>query len=255
MFVCQPDRTVGTEEGLPISSFQIKLVACAAMLIDHLGALFLVLYPQYIFFVLFRVVGRISFPLFAFIAANAALHTRNIGNYAKRLFLFALLSEIPFNLFMNLVTNEPVSIYRIQNQNVLFTFAAGIFAVMLYNEAKAHEKMLAKVLLIFAVILTFCATAYCKTDYGVTGVLIILTLYIIMSTAKIPDKHRKAAVLCVMIIASAFLGTDPITQIAALCSIVFIALYKNQKGRSFRWAFYMFYPVHFLVLTLIGTRI
>ncbi|MFN2363319.1 MAG: TraX family protein, partial [Halarsenatibacteraceae bacterium] len=73
-----------------MSSFQIKMVAITTMLIDHIGS---IIFPEYI---ILRVIGRLAFPLFAFLITEGYRHTSNINRYLVRLSIFALISQYPF---------------------------------------------------------------------------------------------------------------------------------------------------------------
>src|SRR5258706_7044420 len=100
-----------------LTVFDIKIIAIITMIIDHVGEFF---FPQ---FFLLRVVGRLSFPLFAWLIANGAHHTKNINVYLKRLFIFAVISQIPLS-----VANFQLD-PRLWYLNVLFTLFLGLFAL------------------------------------------------------------------------------------------------------------------------------
>src|SRR5258705_144389 len=100
-----------------MNAFQIKVIAIVAMIIDHMGLFF---FPQYF---IFRIIGRLAFPLFAWLIANGAYHTHNIGKYLQRLYLFALISQIPF-LFANRLIDPHFS-----DLNVLCTLFFGLLAI------------------------------------------------------------------------------------------------------------------------------
>ena len=107
-----------------MTTFQIKLVATILMVIDHVGLLF---FPQILWF---RAVGRLAFPLFAWCIANGAYYSKNRETYLKRLFLFALVAQIPFILMSRLV--DP----SFWGLDVLFTLFLGLAAILLMEKSK-----------------------------------------------------------------------------------------------------------------------
>ena len=107
---------------LSLNSWQLKLLAVLTMLVDHTGAL---LFPQ---IAVFRIVGRLSFPIFCLLLAEGAAHTSGKARYFLRLLLFAVLSEIPYDLaFFG-------SLFYPGSQNVLFELALGLLAIFLIQK-------------------------------------------------------------------------------------------------------------------------
>ena len=80
-----------------ISGYRLKYIALFSMFLDHIGAIGKAFLSKNVYFLL-RAVGRLSFPLFCFILAEGFFHTKNRKKYQQRLFIFALLSEIPYDL-------------------------------------------------------------------------------------------------------------------------------------------------------------
>ena len=97
-----------------MTSFWLKIIAAVTMLIDHTGAVF---FPQ---LAVFHIVGRLSFPIYAFLAAEGASKTHRKSRYLLRLGIFALLSEAPFRLAFSLGWENPLP------RNVLFTLLCGV---------------------------------------------------------------------------------------------------------------------------------
>ena len=110
----------------PMTGFHLKLIALTTMFIDHIGAVF---FPQV---TLLRVIGRISFPLYAFLIAEGCRYTRNRGRYALGLGVFALISEIPYDLALHPEFLE----YGLWGQN--FLFQTNIFYTMFFAVAGIH---------------------------------------------------------------------------------------------------------------------
>ncbi|MEG1942513.1 MAG: TraX family protein, partial [Angelakisella sp.] len=105
-----------------MTSFTLKIIAIAAMLIDHIGYMF---FPDMI---IFRLIGRIAFPIFAFFVAEGIRFTHDRKKYLTRLLLLAVISEIPFDLMRNGSAFSPSS------QNVCFTLAVGVVCVWLLEK-------------------------------------------------------------------------------------------------------------------------
>jgi hypothetical protein len=104
----------------------LKLIAIISMIIDHVGAAF---FPG---ITIFRTIGRIAFPIFAYQLAKGYKHTSNLNKYAGRLFLFALISYVPYIYFLgDGLTPNPLAL------NVMFLLLAGIGALMLFDRAKS----------------------------------------------------------------------------------------------------------------------
>ena len=107
-----------------LNGFTLKWIAMLTMLIDHTG---MVLFPQYR---IFRIVGRLAFPIYCFLLVEGAVHTSNWKKYVSRLILFALISEIPFDLARS------GQIVAADAQNVFFTLSFGLLAVIILKEQK-----------------------------------------------------------------------------------------------------------------------
>lgn len=214
---------MGTES-IGINGFVLKWIAIVTMVIDHIGA---ILYPQEIGF---RIIGRIAFPIFCFLLVEGSMHTRDIRRYEKRLLLFALLSELPFDLAFY---GKP-SFY---SQNVFFTLFLGLLMIeVLHSHKKIDYQM-------FAVLGACIAAELLHTDYGAGGVLFILCFYLLY--------HHKIWKIVVFALLNLFYFGLGI-QIYALACIVPVFLYNGRKGPGMKYLFYVFYPAHLLILYLIS---
>lgn len=210
-----------------MTTFALKLIAISAMAVDHLGA---VLFPGQRWM---RLLGRLSMPLMCFLITEGFRYTRNPTRYLRRLFGFALLSELPFDLCFY-GGSYPAK------QNVFFTLALGLMALRLYDTAESSfgraMALLAPALL--GVLL--------QTDYGAYGVLLICGFYLL---------PRRAAGWCLLLLALNFLfGMGP-RQLFSMLAVPLLARYNGQRGRPAKWGFYLFYPAHLLLLALIAGRL
>ena len=207
-----------------LNSFQLKSIAIITMLIDHTGA---IIFPEYI---IFRLIGRISFPIFCFLLVEGFYHTGNLFKYMMRLGIFALVSEIPYDLALY---RECVNFER---QNVFFTLLVGI---LMMSAIKKTNSIAVKIV---DVILAMWAAQFLCSDYGMKGILLIAIYY--FTRDHLAAKGILGAVWN-------FIWNPSVQGYGALASIP-IMLYNGKKGRSMKYLFYVFYPVHLLILYFIS---
>ena len=210
-----------------MNSFQLKVIAVITMLIDHIGA---VLVPGMLWM---RYVGRIAFPVFCCLLVEGFYHTRNVKRYLFRLLLFALISEIPYDLAFYHTVWYPAK------QNVFFTLAIGLGFLWFWD--REREPVFKAGLLVIAIWLA----EILHTDYHGYGVLLIIMFQIIRQRNKI------WMIVCGL---WNFLWKSTI-QYAGLLSIPIIALYNGERGNRMKYFFYVFYPVHLIMLYLIKCNI
>lgn len=250
----EEQRMLSSRRGLPGSV--LKWVAILTMLIDHVAYVLLFAWAQYRrawgtgieslnFYYLMRCVGRLGFPLFCFLLVEGFAHTRNRWKYLLRLSLFALLSELPFDIAFQKTWIE------FAHQNVFFTLALGLLAVMIWELLMKGEETEASAwrgLAAIACALALGAAAwYMHTDYGAMGVALILVLYLLRERPWTRDLAA-FGVLAAML----SFGSHWIELFGAL-SFVLFHLYNGQRGRQIKYFFYVFYPAHLLLLACLRT--
>lgn len=202
------------------STFELKVLAIVSMAADHVGA---VLCPEMLFL---RYAGRLAFPIFCFLLVEGYHHTRDIRKYMARLGVFALISEIPFDLAFH------KSVWTLEKQNVYFTLFIGLGMLWLVDK---EREIITR---IGIVILAMWMAELLHTDYGFRGILLI---------AVFQMARDKKAVQYIGGAAWNLLWGNKIQSAGALAMIP-VALYNGRKGRSMKYFFYLFYPVHLLVL-------
>lgn len=198
----------------------LKLIALLTMVIDHVGA---VLYPNII---VLRMIGRISFPIFAYLLALGYKSTHDAKKYLKRLLLFGLLSEIPYILAFNS-----------DNLNIFFTLALGLMAIMFFEKKEN-----------LYVIIVFCFAVFAHVDYGIYGVFVIFFMYVYAYYSKMIGT-------ILFILATFVYSYFNVLQIFAILSIPLIGLLENIPKdidiKKYKYVFYAFYPLHLVLLYLI----
>ena len=227
-----------------MTGFAIKMIAASSMLIDHVGVVFAFAFDAEPL----RVIGRISFPLYAFLLAEGARHTRDMKKYLLRLLVLALVSELPFDvLFFNAEQYPSTTIQWMDwnRQNVFFTLFLGCFAVYWYENVRRDG---AWAIFCGAGVLGIVVLGgIVRADYSSMGVALIFLLYL----AK--KRRRQMVLLAFFILFTYGAGTGfqyvPY-MLGASLSLVCVALYNGKEGPKNQWFFYSFYPAH--ILALIG---
>ena len=235
-----------------LTSFALHIMAMVFMIFDHLWGVFAT--AGYLWM---TCIGRLTYPIFAFMIVEGYFHTKNLKKYVLRLLIFALISEIPFNLVMSSSWIAPL------HQNVLWTFLIGILLIFL-NE-KANKKALwVRILVFIGTALLGCLLGIITfVDYNHGGVLIILMFYVF--------RERKWWALLGQIVCLYFISVEVISgqfipielfgktfelvvQSFCVLALIPIWLYQGKQGpynKAIRYLYYGFYPAHLLLFALI----
>ncbi len=237
-----------------MTCFSLKVIALTTMLIDHIGAIF---FPQYVWL---RLIGRISFPIYAFLLSEGFIHTHSRTKYAARLFVFGIISEVPHDLAFY------QKIIDFSNLNIMFELYLGVLAlsaveIIMDKKYKVYARSLAALML--AVILF--VSSYFNTSYGIYGIVLIISCYIFKNDRRSQAFFGAAVSIGfnsfkkVSLGINAFSGDlmrifnyNPIQSYAAIASVP-IFLYNGERGykSKLKWFFYAFYPAHLIILYLI----
>lgn len=239
-----------------MTTSMLKVIACLLMLIDHLGA---ALFPR---ITILRVIGRLSFPIFAYLIAIGYSKTNSFSKYLNRLLIFGLISQIPFSLafggdinihsfsdFLGFIMGTPYP-----HLNIFFTLTIGLIAIHIWNQ---EESKLAKIIIV--VTLGMASEAF-HTDYGIYGVAMMLGFYIFRDS-KIKTIIAQTSVYILFSASQALLYISRYPGISielrwfnqglSLLALIFIFYYNGEKGKNLKYFFYAFYPVHLLIIGLI----
>ena len=203
-------------------------------------------------------IGRISFPIFAFMIVEGYFHTRNLKKYVGRILIFAIISEIPFNLALGSRLFYPL------HQNVLWSFLISIGLISLNEKAKATHKIWIRIIVGFVtVIMGFILGILTMVDFYHAGILTVLVFYFF--------RQRKwwsylGQFLCLWYINTEILGGFGYEillfsktyflhrQALAMLALIPIWLYRGRQGyhsKVLQYVYYVFYPLHLLILGLI----
>ena len=220
-----------------LSGSGLKILAIVTMLIDHIGATFprstasVILHigqKRLMLYTVMRFIGRLSFPIFAFLLVEGFLHTHDREHYGIRLAVFALISELPWNLLH-------ADAWRYETQNVFFTLLLGYLGVCLVEKIQKEGGKDPRT--VFLLILSFAVSSVLKADYGSSGYGFILMLYLL-----------RAQPLFQAVVGACFLTS----RWQAGLAFFPIGLYNGKRGflqgKILSILFYAIYPVHMLIL-------
>lgn len=216
-----------------LSNFDLKIIAIITMTIDHIGA---IMYPN---IDIFRIIGRVSFPIFAFLLVEGFKHTSNRLKYFLRLLFFAIVTQ-------------PIYDYAFNNQdlNILFTFSLSFlflssleFIKKIINKySNGIEDYLYKTVFYSLIYILFALfSLILNVDYQALGVSLVFIFYL---------SSNIYLSFLLYLLAVIFLATNAI-QFYSLLSFIFVYLYNGKKGKNIKYFFYLYYPFHILILKIL----
>ena len=233
-----------------INSNGLKILAMFLMLIDHIGA---VIFTEN---QILRSIGRLSFPIFAFLIVEGFFHTKDLSKYIKRLFIFGIIAEIPYDLAFYNTAFYPYG------QNIMFTLLLGLLCIHEFEKTRDNTDIKLELLTTLKIV-SYCVLSIIGfVDYGISGVFTIIVFYV-FRTGKFYKIGQLIAltILHAIYTSSAVININilslPISfhiQALAILALPLIWLYNGKKGtknKVLQYIFYAFYPVHLIVLCLI----
>ncbi len=223
-----------------LSGSSLKVLAMVIMLVDHTAAVLLSIWQPaldplfyiggrgYSAYRICRDIGRAAFPIFCFLLTEGFLHTRNRVRYGRNLFLFALISEIPWNFMFT-------DTWTYVKQNVFFTLFLGFLGMcaLEYFRSAPWKQILCLLILL-------CVAVKLNADYGWKGYVFLLIMYLLRN-----EKASQA------IVGSCWLYYEW----KACFAFISINMYNGQRGfirgKFSKYFFYAFYPLHITILVIL----
>lgn len=221
-----------------LSGAQLKYIAFLSMLIDHTNKA--LIYPilnegilQHISN-LFDIIGRIAFPLFAFFVVEGFFKTKNRKKYLTNLFVFAVISEVPFDMFLT------STFFNTRANNVLFTLALSLITIwiidILKNKLENKPPTLWYLVSVVVIIISCFISMQFGLDYEHHSIIIVYLFYIF---------YNKPVVGCAL----AYLSI--ITEVWSILGFGLVLTYNGERGKQNKIINYWFYPVHLLILGIL----
>lgn len=228
-----------------LNSNMLKIIACITMVVDHVGFL---IFPN---LQILRIIGRISFPLFAFMIAIGTYYTKNRLKHILLISTLGILMQIVLYLFVGMT-----------DFSIFITFSISIILIYLIdyihkniNEKNILKTIISSLCLIGLIIYLFWFTTrfdYFFMNYGIYGILSPVVIYIIRKYISKIYIYISIIAFAVMIIIYTNYLNNPLGYYAFL-SLPFILFYNGKRGKlNLKYFFYLFYPLHFVIIYGIG---
>jgi len=215
----------------------LKIIAMISMAIDHVGAVF---FPDAMWF---RMIGRLAMPIFSFCIAEGFTHTKDKKKYLCRLGVFALISEIPFDLAFE-------GKVGFTHQNIMLSFFLAVAALILYdwivdeeNPERNHSSVVKTVLGVCVVGAISLLSFLLRADYTFFAVIAVFLFYVFRKRHPLIRAGAGVAFLTITRTIGYYVTTG--------FSFIPLAMYNGKKGKGLKWLFYLFYPGHLLLLAAI----
>ena len=219
-----------------LSGNQLKLIALITMTVDHMGYM---LFNQ---FILMRIIGRLAFPIFAWMIAEGCRHTRSMGRYLGTMAAVAFVGQVVYLVAL-----------RTLDVCIMGTFSLSVGVCWLLRIAREKKQPLFWGLAVAAMVAVFLLSDVLPQfspipydiDYGFCGVMLPVALYLCRS--KKQQLLVATAVLCLLAV-----WAEWNVQWFALLALPLLALYNGTRGKwKLKWLFYVYYPAHLVVLFFI----
>lgn len=228
-------------KGIPQEA--LRTLALVTMLIDHMGV---VLFPRMFWL---RGIGRLAFPIFAFLLAEGADHTRHPFQYLLRLAIAAIISEIPFDY---MVWGRMTWRY----QNVMLTLLLALSAILALKVAIQPGRRKFLPIAVLAAVLCTVGAEHLNTDYGAFGVMVCLMFWAMRRVrGGLWISAVGFLVLCQFMMDVYLPGIRIPIESLGVAAFLFMGLYRGwrySRSRVLQWVFYLYYPVHMTILVLLA---
>lgn len=234
-----------------LSTNTLKFMAAAFMVCDHIGV---ILFPDIL---LLRIIGRLAFPMFAFMIAEGCRHTRNKLRHFLTIGGFAFACQLGFYIFDPEMALREINVFVTFTFSVMMIYALQAFYKRLFDRnASWKSRVLFGVIFISIVFAVYYISLYINFDYNFYGAIIPLMASLFMLPdncdidilKKLDNKYMHILTLSIGVALMVF--SDPVRMKRfAMLSIIPLLMYSGKKGKlKTKYFFYIFYPLHLVII-------
>ena len=226
-----------------LSNNMLKVIAAISMLVDHIGYIF---FPR---IAIFRIIGRLAFPIFAYMIAEGCRHTRHRWRYLLTMLSIGIVCQVVYFMFIPRVY-----------MNILITFSVSVVLIYSLQYAKSQfvqngyvlRKILSCIVFVVLVVITYIAMYYIRFDYGFLGAMlpVFVSAFHSVGETKFVLDSKIVHILSFSIgLVLMCLFSDIAYMYYSLLSIPLLVLYSGSRGKlRMKYFFYLFYPLHLALL-------
>ena len=229
-----------------LSGNALKLIAAAAMVADHVGLIF---FPQYI---IFRIIGRLAFPIFAFFIAEGCRYTRNKLRYFLTMAIIALVCQVVYFVALG---DTAMSVFVTFSVSILLVYSLQYCKKVLFDKESSRIFKIFTVLAFFALlIITYGVNRFVDMDYGFAGCIMPAFAAIFHSDESSPEFLKKLDCNTIHVLSTAIsmvymASVNRRIQYYSLLTVPLLLLYSGKRGKAkLKYFFYLFYPLHLVAL-------
>lgn len=233
-----------------LSGNMLKLIACAAMVVDHLG---LMCFRDDTYL---RIIGRLAFPIFAFMIAEGARHTRNRLRYFLTMLTEGVLMQL---VYTGLLRDNHLNIFITFSISILLIYAFDYMKRTLISRDSPRTRLLSVSLFVGGVVATYLFCRKFTVDYGFFGVMTPVITSSFMYKSNDPstvyryDRNVVHVAACGVALLMVALTNNWDIQYYSLFALPLLVLYSGNRGRArLKWFFYLFYPLHIAAIAILS---
>lgn len=233
-----------------LSGNMLKLIACAAMFVDHLGVM---CFP---YDMNLRIIGRLAFPIFAFMIAEGARYTRNRLRYFLVIFIEGVLMQL---VYTGLLGDDHLSIFITFSISILLIYAFDYMKRAFALSRSLPHRLLSVAVFVLGITAAYLLCGRLDVDYGFSGVMVPVITSTFMYRGDEPSDVRRLDSTAVHVTAcgiALILFAASISwsiQWYSLFALPLLLLYSGKRGRAkLKWFFYLFYPLHLVAIAILS---
>ena len=230
-----------------LSGNMLKIIGAVSMVIDHIGMIF---FPQY---EIFRIIGRLAFPIFAFFIAQGARYTKNKQKYLLTVLSLAIVCQVALHIARS--DTPPLNVLVTLSLSIITCYTLEALKKSLFTHTSRAETALWALALVIIIGAIYALNVFWRAEYGFVGCMLAPIASLVYMPSEAPESLKRldtpqiSVILTGVGVLALALVSENNTQFYALAAIFVLLLYSGSRGKAkMKYFFYIFYPAHLLLL-------